>query len=251
MGQTALPFLEHSDFTEQGLATRVEEIREDIRFSVIRRELERLLADEQSLNLESGTFLLARSAYPNLDVESYIRQLDALADEVRPRIHSTLPPEDASLILCEYLFREKGFCGNRELYYDPENSFLNRVLDRRTGIPITLCALYLFISGRLGIPCAGVGMPGHFVVGIEETDPALFIDCFNGGVFLQAKDCERFLTEAGIGFDDSFLSRTPNDLILARMIRNLISIHEKQDQAKQVERWHSLIAALERTPEIE
>ena len=248
MGQVVLPYLGHADLTEQRLATRVEEIRGDIRFSAIRGELEQLLTNEQQLDLETGTFLLARSAYPNLDVPSYIDKLDILAEEVRPRIHPTLQPEDASQILCEYLFREKGFSGNRDQYYDPENSFFNRVLDRRTGIPITLCVLYLFISGRLGIPCVGVGMPGHFVVGIEDTDPAVFIDCFNGGVFLQAKDCEQFLTEAGVGFDESFLSRTPNDLILARMIRNLISIYENQDQPKQVERFNSLISALEHIP---
>ena len=251
LGEVVLPFLDHSEFATQGLEARVEEIREDIRFSTIRRELEQLLTDEQQLNLESGTFLIARSAYPNLDVESYVRKLDDLAEEVRPRIHPTLPPEDASQILCEYLFQEKGFCGNRDQYYDPENSFFNRVLDRRTGIPITLCVLYLFISGRIGIPCVGVGMPGHFVVGIEDTDPALFIDCFNGGVFLQARDCEQFLTDAGVGFDESFLSRTPNDLILARMIRNLVSIFEKQDESKQVERLNSLIITLEHVPKLE
>ena len=249
MGEVILPFLENPDQDNQEMGSRLADIREDIRFGKIRQELERLRSvSNDHLDLEAGAFLLARSAYPDLDVSYYSQRLDELAHEVRPRISPSHTPEQASQILCDYLFREKGFRGNREHYYDPDNSFLNRVLERRTGIPISLSVLFLFLARRLSVPCVGVGMPGHFVVKVVDIDPEIFIDCFNGGMFLQAKDCEQFLTEAGVGFDPSYLLDTPNDLILARMIRNLIGIYQKQEDDGQVSRLNFLIAALEYVP---
>ena len=250
MGDMVLPFLKNPNPEDFEMDSHLANVREDIRFAKIRQELEGLLTvSNDHLDLEAGTFLLARSAYPDLDVNFYSQRLDELADEVRPRISPAHSPEQASQILCDYLFQEKGFRGNREYYYDPENSFFNRVLDRGTGIPITLSALYLFLANRLGLECVGVGMPGHFVVKLEGVDPEVFIDCFNGGMFLQAKDCEQFLTEAGVEFDPTYLLDTPNDLILARMIRNLIGVYQKQQDMGQVGRLNSLISVLEYVPE--
>ena len=252
MGDIVLPFLEKVTEHEQELQMRLAGIREDIRFQTIQQELQQLLSHSgKPLNLEAGTFLLARWAYPNLDVRHYSQQLDTLANDVRSRLVPELTQEQKNQILCQYLFREKGFHGNRDNYYDPENSFFNRVLDRRTGIPITLSVLYLFLASRLEIPCVGVGMPGHFVVKLGGTDPTVFVDCFNGGVFLQTKDCQQFLTEAGVGFEEAYLRDTPNDLILARMIRNLIGIYEKQDERKQVERLNGLMVSIEHALEVE
>ncbi|MGB0909915.1 MAG: SirB1 family protein [Nitrospirales bacterium] len=249
MGSVVLPFFDHVEY-DHDLSARFADIREDIRFEKLRQDLKQLLSSrERDLDLEAGTFLLAQSAYPELDVRYYSQQLDTLAEEVRPRLLPSHSLEQASQILAQYLFVEKGFRGNRDHYDDPENSFFNRVLERRTGIPITLSVLYLFLARRLGLTCAGVGMPGHFVVKLEGPEPTVFIDCFNGGVFLEAKNCEQFLIEAGVGFNEAYLRTTPNDLILARMIRNLIGVYEKQQDTGRVDRLNSLMATLDHAPE--
>ncbi|GJL56954.1 MAG: hypothetical protein NPIRA02_40860 [Nitrospirales bacterium] len=250
MGEIVLPYLEECDWRGQELGPRLADIREDIRFMTLQSELKQLLADGgQPLDLEAAIFLLARTAYPNIDMRDYSQQLDDLAAEIRPRLVPSLTSEQANHVLCRYLFKEKGFFGNRDHYYDPDNSFLNRVLDRRTGIPITLSALYLLLSNRLGLSCVGVGMPGHFVVKLEKTEPAVFIDCFNGGAFLQEKDCRQFLTDAGVKFDDVYLKHTPNELIIARMIRNLIGVYEQQQESGRVDRLNRLMASLEHVSE--
>ncbi|WP_447970000.1 SirB1 family protein [Nitrospira sp. M1] len=250
MGEVVLPFLEEFDWRGQDLGPRLTDIREDIRFVTLQNELKQLLTTGgQPLDLEAAIFLLARTAYPNTDMGYYTQQLDGLAEEIRPRLVPSLTQEQANHILCRYLFQEKGFFGNRDHYYDPDNSFLNRVLDRRTGIPITLSVLYLLLSNRLGLSCVGVGMPGHFVVKLENTEPAVFIDCFNGGAFLQKKDCQQFLTDAGVKFDDVYLKHTPNDLIVARMIRNLIGVYEQQQESRRVDRLNGLMTSLEHAAE--
>ncbi len=253
MGTVILPFLDQADQSEYDLSARFSEIREDIRFEKLRDDLKALLScgPEREFDLEAGTFLLAQSAYPDLNVSKYTQQLDDLAEEVRPRLSSSQSLEDASQALAQYLFVEKGFRGNRDHYDDPENSFFNRVLERRTGIPITLSALYLFMANRLGLSSTGVGMPGHFVVKLEGSDPTVFIDCFNGGVFLEAKNCEQFLVEAGVGFNEAYLRTTPNDLILARMIRNLIGVYEKQQETGWVDRLNGLMETLDSVREVD
>lgn len=128
-----------------------------------------------------------------------------------------------------YLFTECGFKGNTKNYYEVENSYLNRVIDRRTGIPISLSTVYLLIGKRLQLPVHGIGMPGHFLVKFDSDKYKVFIDCFNGGALLTEKNCARFLTEAGYGFEERFLQRSPTRAILTRMIKNLLAIYSKLD----------------------
>ena len=130
-----------------------------------------------------------------------------------------------------------------------ENSFLNRVIDRRTGIPITLAVLYLLMSQRLSLPVVGIGMPGHFMVRVATSSSFLFVDCFNGGTVLSEKDCERFLKESGLGLSLNFWKETSNNLILARMLRNLVGIYQNQQELKRVDRLNALITILERSSE--
>src|ERR1051326_1822356 len=112
-------------------------------------------------DLEEGTFLLAKTRYPTFPESRYTTQLDAMAQKLEP----VVVPDDPRFrieAINRHLFGELRFHGNADNYYDPDNSFINQVLDRRTGIPITLCAVYLFVAQRLRLPMAGVGMPGHF-----------------------------------------------------------------------------------------
>jgi regulator of sirC expression with transglutaminase-like and TPR domain len=102
----------------------------------------------------------------------------------------------------------------------------------------------VFVGNRLGLPLAGVGMPGHFLVKIEGETPPQFVDCFNGGAFLSEQDCEQFITASGLDYDPQFLEKSPTRLILARMLRNLLSNYEREQQNPMTERIQALLQIL-------
>lgn len=250
IGESTLPFLDEAEQQEPTLAPRLAGVREQIHFSSVRTEFQRLYAaGREAVDLEAGTFLIARLSYPRLDVAHYRQAIDRLAEEVRPRLTPALSVEQTIQAFNRYVFHEKGFRGNRTDYYDVDNSFLNRVIDRRTGIPITLSVLYLLLSRRLHLPVLGVGMPGHFVVKVDTPPPFLFVDCFHGGIFLREKDCEQFLRESGFGFQPRYLQPSSNDVILMRMLRNIVGIYQQRQEPGRLERFHSLIAVLEHGPD--
>jgi regulator of sirC expression with transglutaminase-like and TPR domain len=230
IGPTAVPLLQEAEIEQPEMADRILAILEEIRGGKLEDELARLVAiPEERMDLEAGAFLIARYAYPTLEVDLYGRQLDEMAQEVRDRIGPRASGEETVKTLNRYLFIEQGFKGNTKNYYELENSYINRVIDRRTGIPISLSTIYLIIGKRLGLPVQGIGMPGHFLVKFESERYKIFVDCFNGGALLTEKNCQRFLTEAGYGFDEKYLQQSPVRAILSRMIKNLLAIYAKLD----------------------
>jgi len=228
IGTTAVPRLQEAEIEQPEMAERIASVLEEIRGGRLEDELVQLSAlPDGQMDLERGAFLIARYAYPSLDVPSYRRQLDEMAQEVRDRIGPRASSEETVKTLNRYLFTEQGFKGNTKNYYELENSYLNRVIDRRTGIPISLSVVYLLIGKRLSLPVHGIGMPGHFLVKYESDRYKIFIDCFNGGALLTEKNCQRFLTEAGYGCDDKYLQHSSVRAILSRMIKNLLAIYSK------------------------
>ena len=165
-----------------------------------------------------------------------------LKNTVNPR-----EPRQAVRTINEYLFQTLKFRGNTQTYYDPDNSLLHRVLDRRVGIPISLSVLYILVSRRLNLPVVGVGMPGHFIVKLQ-TQP-VFIDCFNQGALLTQKDCEKLLQPYGVEFDRRHLDPCFSDQILARMLRNLIAIFENRREFTNREKFYRLFTMLENRAE--
>lgn len=231
IGDPAIPLLLEAEIEQPEMAQRIEGVLDEIRGGRLEEELRRLQdGDEDRLDLERGAFLFARYAYPGLDVSAYVRTLDVMAEEVRERMGMRVSGEEAVKTLGRYLFTEQGFRGNTKNYYEPDNSYLNRVLDRRTGIPISLSVLYLLIGKRLNLPVHGVGMPGHFLVKFEAERYKMFVDCFNGGALLTEKDCQRFLMQAGYGFEDRYLEQSPTRAILIRMLKNLVAIYDKMNE---------------------
>jgi regulator of sirC expression with transglutaminase-like and TPR domain len=178
-------------------------------------------------------------------VEAYRGKLDALAVEVRDRLGLRVSGEEAVKTLNRFLFTELGFKGNTRNYYEADNSYLNRVVDRRTGIPISLSTLYLLVGRRLGLPLFGIGMPGHFLVKFESDRYKVFVDCFNAGALLSEKDCARFLMQAGYGVDEKYLRRSPTRAILLRTLKNLIAIYNKTDEPVKAMRLGRFIEILE------
>ena len=136
---------------------------------------------------------LAREEYPDLDVEAYLGELAGMAREARGYLGSTLPCRVAGL--CRYLFHEMGYRGNKQDYYDPRNSYLNQVMDLRTGIPITLSVLTMALGQRLGIAIAGIGLPGHFIVKAVDRERQILFDPYHGGRELTFDDCENLVQQ--------------------------------------------------------
>jgi len=189
---------------------------------------------EEELDLAEAALLIAQEEHPEIDVAAYLRQLDALAAAVRARLPESPAPTEIIQELNAQLFREEGLSGNESEYYDPRNSFLNEVLDRKRGIPITLSVVYLEVGRRLGLPLVGVGFPGHFLVKYASADGDLVLDPFAGGISLSRAELEQRLRKM-YGEGNPFLSQisqlltsTSKKEILVRMLRNLKGIYLQQ-----------------------
>jgi regulator of sirC expression with transglutaminase-like and TPR domain len=200
------------------------------------------------LDLEAGVFLLATTNYPDLDIPAYRKRLDSYASDLHGILRRETPLEESIASLNNYLFARLGFKGNHEDYYDPDNSYFNQVLDRRKGIPITLSALYLFLSARLSLPVVGIGMPGHFICGYELGGEMRFIDPFNGGKILTGSDCLKYLNHSREGFKESYLAPVNSRTILRRMCANLHAIYRKRSLPDKTGSLEAYISALDSQP---
>jgi regulator of sirC expression with transglutaminase-like and TPR domain len=195
-------------------------------------------ANAAGTTLAPAALLIARIEYPRLDVEAYLAKLDAMGELARKAVQRHVERTgDGSRLACikavnECLFDELHFVGNREKYEDPRNSCLNEVLDRRTGIPITLCVVYMEVARRAGLHIDGVNFPGHFLVRCPEIGSrgsgGLIIDPFHGGALLSEHDC-RLLLQRQVGsevaFSKSLLAPTTRSQIVVRMLINLKRIY--------------------------
>lgn len=187
-----------------------------------------VMRPETSIPLDEAALLICQQANPGLLVAEQLERLDQLA----------LACPGATLDdLVHHLFVDLGFTGNRADYHDPRNSYLDAVLDRRVGIPITLSVLAISVGRRLGVPLLGIGMPGHFLVRDERT-PDVFIDPFARGAVLDEAGCElRFHALHGddVAFDRTCLAPVGNLAILARVLRNLRGVFEARGDRANLE----------------
>lgn len=195
---------------------------------------------EPDIDLAATALLIARQAYPDLDADSYLERLDRMAEALRERLDPDYTPVDTMLELNQYLFSELGFAGNRQDYYDPRNSFLNDVLDRRLGIPITLSIVYLEVGRRVGLDLEGVPFPGHFLVKLHVNEGEVILDPYGGGASLGLDDLEERMEQAmGNGRPlrpllPGLLSGTTKRNILVRMLRNLRSVYLRREDHLRV-----------------
>ena len=145
------------------------------------RFAELMARDEAEIDLARACLLIAQDAYPGLDVDGYLGEIERLAARLRGRLPQSQDAGERVAALNQFLFDDLGFSGNADHYYDPRNSYLNEVLDRRTGIPLTLSVLYLEIGRRVGLALEGVSFPGHFLVRLQLRGAMLVFDPFSGG----------------------------------------------------------------------
>lgn len=189
--------------------------------------------DEQ-IDLGEAALLIASEEYPGLDLHTYLGRLDQLAERVRGRLAAAKSGDrlaEAVGAVNAVLFGEVGLRGNQDDYYDPRNSYLNDVLERGLGIPITLSIVFIEVARRVRLDAVGIGLPGHFIVrcasgrGVEEASgDALYIDAFGGGALLNEEDCARLVAEVTgqqLPWNRAWLEPWPKKRILARVLANL------------------------------
>lgn len=189
------------------------------------------LSDDR-IDLAHSALLFAKAAYPDLDESVYLARLDRLAADVKHDLPADPDAVDSIAGMNKILFDKEKFRGNREQYYDPDNSFLNRVLDRKTGIPISLCLIYIEVAGRLGLDVRGIGLPGHFIAALYHPGGRIYLDPFNRGEILSTEDClEIVRTYSGeaVQPDPGWLQPIGRKALLARMLRNLKLIYARQE----------------------
>ena len=209
-------------------------------------------------DLATAALFIARLEYPRLDASRYLDQLDQMGAAALKRLgpqSSEADPLRRIEALNTYLYDEKGFAGNDTRHNDPRDSFLNEVLDRRTGIPITLALVYIEVARRAGVPVDGVNFPGHFLLRMrrlaDSTDAAdtdLIVDPFHGGAILSETDCRQLLREHvgdEAAFDQRLLMRATKQQILIRMLVNLKWIYVKMRSFPQGHAITALLLALD------
>ncbi|MGA2052856.1 MAG: transglutaminase family protein [Opitutales bacterium] len=183
--------------------------------------------------LETGLLLLERTVFPALGAAETHGFLDAAAARCRQLLLTPATAREKCLVVSRVLFHEFGFRGDAENYHDPRNSFMHLVIQRRRGIPLTLCALYILVGQRCGIELEPIALPGRFMVGCFLDDEPFFIDAYERGVFRDEEDVREHFRRLEMPFEPATLMPAPVGEVLARCCRNLVNQYTAaRDHAK-------------------
>ncbi len=245
-GPSALPYLDEAmRSNDKVVRHRARQIVAQLRFENLRADFVRYarLADHE-MDLERGAWLVAQFAYPDLAWDAYGRELDRIAANISDSLRDEMYMEDVVDCINEHLFDREGFRADNRRFYDPENSYINRVLERRIGIPITLSIIYLLIANRLDLPISGVAVPGHFLVRYDGPYETLWIDPFNEGALLDREDCEELLRSMGYPVLEEYLRPCSTRQIIARMLNNLSHVFERERDEEQARKVKGLVELL-------
>jgi regulator of sirC expression with transglutaminase-like and TPR domain len=220
-------------------------------------ELERAM-NAPGEDLAYPALAIASVEYPALETGPYLELLDRMGEDAAARLGppGLAPFEDAVKAFNEFFYDELGFCGNRDQYDDPRNSFLNEVLNRRTGIPISLAVVYMEVARRAGLRVSGVNFPGHFLlrapaadrVGPRRTEDVLIVDPFHGGALLSETDCRELLRHHvgdAAAFDRSLLQPATRHQIVVRMLVNLKRLYVRMRSFPQARFISDLLLAVD------
>jgi regulator of sirC expression with transglutaminase-like and TPR domain len=197
----------------------------------------------EDFDLEKAAWLFARTEYPDINIEGYEALLDNYASELRERIAPDADADQTLRAINKYLFKELGYAGNQAHFSDPENGYLNRVIDRRTGNTLNLSLLYLLVTRRLQLPVIGIGLPGHFVCRYQSSSNELYVDAFNRGQILTKADCVQFLLNGNHSLGAEFLTPVSARRLFMRICSNLQHNYIQLGRnAKSAQLQHYLVA---------
>lgn len=206
-----------------------------------RRAFETLLSQpDESINLAEAALMIARLEYPELNINTYLQKIHMMAQEIKNRLPESASVGEILKQLNHVLFIEKGYIGNTNEYYDPRNSFLNDVFERKLGNPISLSILYIELGQLLGLALKGISFPGHFLVKLEISDGAIVLDPYFGGISLDEDDIEDRLHEyygskLNKSLANGVLTGSSNKEIALRVMRNLRNLYMQENE------WHKAL----------
>ena len=206
--------------------------------------------EDREIDLSKAALYIAKIEYPDLDIDRYLKSLGLMSSEVAQRLPKNLYPLKVIQTINQNLYTDLKFYGNEHDYYNPCNSFLNDVIDQRTGIPITLALIYLEIAKQIDFPMVGIGMPGHFLIRPNFEDAEIFVDVFDRGEILFVEDCRQKLMniyQQDIPFlPPEILQPVTNRQILLRILNNLQATYLNKpdfDRALVIKKWIESIAS--------
>lgn len=248
LGENAVPLLDQFrvETRDQSEKQVINNIIHQLTFGALHEDFSDLLdaGVDDRRQLEKAVFLLARFGNPTLRTTEYERRLNRFADTIAPEIFPE--PEDKQMhMLLHYVFRELGFRGDGRDYHNPDNAFIDRVIDRRKGLPVMLGMVVMFLARRLDLPFYGVNMPIHFMLVFEARDGDVLIDPFDGGTIVSYDQCHYFLRKNGITPRPGHLERSGEQEILVRTVRNLIHGYTRSGDDSRVQDLHSLLQLIE------
>ena len=215
---------------------------------LVRDQLKALFElEEKAIDLFKATMLIAKIDDPAIDIPYYEKQLKLMANEVGERFESNDDPEIKLKKMLSYLFQENGFHGSRQDYYNKSNSYMNRVMDDREGLPITLSVLVIELARQCGIPnVVGVGAPGHFIVKHYYDNKEKFIDPFDGGKFMTIEETEELVrvNSGRVILVDELRVSTKREIVM-RMLRNLMGVAQNKDAPIDLLRYVEAMVSLQ------
>ncbi|MEX0778938.1 MAG: transglutaminase-like domain-containing protein [Balneolales bacterium] len=245
LGESSVPLLDEvqSTTTDEQVKERFQELIHSITFGSLEHEFINYLEGgvETLSDLENGILLLSRFDNPTLRIDLYKRKLDRLASQIENDVQFAASPRDQMKILLKLIFEKKKFTGSTDEFFDPANSFIHKVIDRKKGIPISLALVVLFVANRLKLPFEGVNMPMHFLLKFDMEGEKIYIDPFNDGSVISVDQCLFFLKKSGIKPSASHFDAASNVEMLSRTIRNLINGFEKAKDEKKVNKLQRLL----------
>ena len=241
LGADAVPLLRrHASSASPRTRAGLWGILREISKRGFRSELRNFAADPRSVSLERAALALSGIDNPDLDADSYITTLNQFSSDLM----LALGPESETAFNREafqsFMSGELGFTGNSDDYYDPANSFVDQVIDRRSGIPITLSLIYMVVGSKAGLRVDGIGLPGHFIVRFGDAGDESYLDPFHGGKLLSRRDCERIVARHGFAFHDEYLKPVTSKTIVSRMCRNLVNAYSFRQAPTAVREYYEI-----------
>lgn len=249
IGENAVPLLDQyrSQTIKDSEKESISEIIYDITFSTILDDFSMII--EQGITnrrqLENALFTICKFGNPTLRIGEYTKKLNRLSSQIGNEIAYTPSLKEKMQIMLQYVFRELRFRGDSAEYHHPDNAYLDRVIDRRKGLPIMLSAVVMFLAHRLNLPFHGVNMPIHFMLMYQTHDSEILIDPFDGGTIVTYNQCCYFLKKNGIEPRPEHLEKANESEILARCIRNLQQSYAKSNNERRTEGLQKLLRMAE------
>ena len=249
-GEKAVPLLDEQKYktNDDAERNRIDQIIHGITFDSLISDYSELLDSgiDSVEKLEFAVFTLARLENPTLRIHDYIKKLDRFADILKDRVHHTITDEDRMNAVLDFIFTDLSFKGDTTDYHNPNNAFMNRVVDRRKGLPISLALIVIFIGYRLNEPFYGINLPIHFMLAYESNKERILIDAFDSGKVVTYNQCYYFLKRNGVQPKPKYFKKAENIAILARCIRNLIHAYSKRNNIVRIENLQKLLEITDR-----